>query len=187
MPNILVVLGSARPGRVADHVLKYVEADFASRDDMTMTVADLKDLNLPFFDGNAAPMSEQLEITNENVKKWAKMVADADGVLFLMPEYNHTMTALQKNAIDWLYAEWNDKPVSVIAYGWSGGSLAYATAKEVLGNVKANLLTTPAQLAFMKQLNPDGTILDEATTHEAIATTIDELALACEKVPVAVA
>ena len=178
MSNILVVLGSIRPNRVADKMLEHINADLQAREDVSVSIADLKELAMPFFDGDTSPMSGELVVTDENVKQWAKMVGDADGVVLVMPEYNHSMTAVQKNAIDWLYAEWNDKPIAAISYGWTGGSLALATAKEVLSNVQANLLPTPAQLAFMKQINIDGTAIDQVAVDTAIHTALDELVAA---------
>lgn len=175
MSNILVVTGSARKGRVADSVLVLVKGELENRKDTTVTVADLKGIDLPFFDSENIPASPDFAPTDVRVLAWTKLVDEADGVILLMPEYNHSMSALQKNAIDWIYTEWNDKPVSIVGYGWSGGSLALITAQAVLGNVKANLLPTSAHLRFMKQLNVDGSIIDDETIAEHITPTIDEL------------
>lgn len=173
--NILVVTGSIRKGRVADTILEHVKNEVTKHDDLALTVADLKDLDLPFFDSEDVPMSPAFKPTNEKVLAWTKLVGDTDGVILLTPEYNHSLSAVQKNAIDWIYTEWVDKPVSAIGYGWSGGSLALGVLKEVLGNVKAKQLPTVSSLRFMKDINPDGTILDTDTVDAAIKATIDEL------------
>lgn len=175
MSNILVVLGSARPGRVADKVLDYIKSDVEKRDDVTITVADLKEINLPFFDNEQAPASPDYVITDPQVAAWSEMVKAADSVLFITPEYNHTLSAIQKNALDSLGADWNEKPVTAVAYGWSGGSLAVLTLREVLENLKADAKHGIAQLGFMKDLNPDGTLLDEANVTLQIKTAIDEI------------
>ena len=175
MPKILVVIGSARKGRIADHVLRYIQSDIESRNDVTAVVADLAELNMPFYDNEQSAMSPDRVQTNEQVANWSTLVAESDGVLFITPEYNHTLSAIQKNALDWLFFEWNDKPVSAVAYGWSGGSLAIATLREVLTNVKADIMQDMAQLGFMKDLNPDGTLLDEANVKAQIASAVDEL------------
>lgn len=175
MSNILVVIGSARTGRVADKVLGYVKKDIEGRDDVTVTVADLAELNLPFYSNEHPAMSPDHVQTDENVAAWSKLVSDADSVLFITPEYNHALSAIQKNALDWLFTEWNDKPTTAVAYGWTGGSLAVAALREVLTNVKADIKTEMAQLGFMKDLNPDGSILDEASVSAQIATAIDEV------------
>lgn len=175
MSNILVVIGSARKGRVADKVLDYIKTDLDNREGVTYTVADLKEINMPFFDNELSPNNEAYTITDPQVKQWSELVQAADSVLFITPEYNHTLSAIQKNAIDSLGIDWNEKPVSAVAYGWSGGSLAVGTFREAIGNVKADVKQTIAQLGFMKDLNPDGTLLDEANVRSQIAATIDEL------------
>ncbi|MEP6710526.1 MAG: NAD(P)H-dependent oxidoreductase [Candidatus Saccharibacteria bacterium] len=175
MSNILVVTGSARKGRIADTILEHVQSELKAHAKLNVTVADLKEINLPFFDGEHVPMSPDFKPTNENVLAWTKLVDEADGVILVMPEYNHSMTAIQKNALDWIYKEWNGKPLSIIGYGWSGASLAHVTAKEVLSNLKTKTLPTSAHLHFMKQINTDGSIIDEAGVSEAIKLTVDEL------------
>jgi NAD(P)H-dependent FMN reductase len=175
MSNLLVVIGSARTGRVADKVLEYIKTDVESRTDVTLTVADLKEVNLPFFDNEFAPASPEYVITDPQVAAWSEMVQAADSVLFITPEYNHTLSAIQKNALDSLGADWLNKPVSAVSYGWSGGSLAVLTLREVLENLKADAKHGMAQLGFMKDLNPDGSLLDEASVAAQIKLAVDEL------------
>lgn len=177
MANILVVVSSARTGRAADNVLESVKKNFEGRSDASITTADLKEINLPFFDEADVPASEAFNPQNENVKSWTQSIADADGVLFLTPEYNHSLNAIQKNAIDWVYKEWTDKPVSIVGYGWSGGSKAIKTAKQVFDDsmIKTELLPTPALLSFMKEITVDGKSIDEEVVQLAITATVDEL------------
>jgi len=175
MSNILVVIGSARKGRVADKVLEYIKADIAKRDGVEITVADLKELNLPFFENEMPPLAPGFTIDDPLVLAWSEMVQAADSVLFITPEYNHTLSAIQKNALDSLGPDWADKPVSAVAYGWSGGSLAVLTLREVLENLKADAKHSMAQLGFMKDLNPDGSLLDEANVSLQISAAIDEI------------
>ena len=174
MSKLLVVIGSARPGRVADKVLEYVQTEVSKRADVELTVADLKEIALPFFDSELIPASEAYAPTDEKAVAWGKLVADADQVLFITPEYNHTLSAIQKNAIDWLYKEWENKPVSTTAYGWAGGARAIVTFDDVMDNVKANV-RTHAKLAFMKDLNPDGTLLDANEVSDKINAQLDVL------------
>jgi NAD(P)H-dependent FMN reductase len=185
MSNLLVVIGSARVGRVADKVLSYINSDLEAREDVDVTVVDLAELNLPFYNNELPAMSPDHVQTNENVAVWSKFVSEADSVLFITPEYNHNLSAIQKNALDWLFTEWNDKPVTAVGYGWSGGSLAIAALREVLTNVKADVQKDMAQLGFMKDLNPDGTILDKENVTSQIAAAIDEV-IVLDAVPVGV-
>lgn len=175
MTNLLLVIGSARTGRVADKVLSYVQEDIAARENVSATVADLKELKLPFFDAETVPGNPDYAPTNEAARAWSALVKEADGVVFITPEYNHDLSAIQKNAIDTLFADWNDKPATAVAYGWSGGSLAVKALREVLSVVKTDTKESVAQLAFMKDINPDGSLLDEASVRAQIAATLDEI------------
>lgn len=172
--NILIVLGSARQGRIADKVLAEVKKQFEGRD-VTTTVADLKELDLPLFDDANIPMMPGFAPDNERVKRWAQLVSNADSVLLVMPEYNHSLSAIMKNSLDWLFAEWNDKPVAIVGYGWTGASRAQEAAKPVLANLKAIQLPTTTGLRFMKEIAPDGSILDQETVDAQIKATINEL------------
>lgn len=174
MTNVLLVIGSARKGRVADSVHQLLAEEIRKREDITTSVADLKELDIPFFDSQLSPSQEGYAITNENVKKWQELVTAADAVLFLTSENNHSMTAIQKNAIDWFYKEWNDKPVSATGYGWSGGSLAIENFDRVMGNLKADV-RTHSLLTFMKDLAPDGSVIDPASVATQINTQLDAL------------
>ncbi|MES2630384.1 MAG: NAD(P)H-dependent oxidoreductase [Patescibacteria group bacterium] len=175
MSKILIIVSSARPGRVADKVLGYVQEELAKHDGIQTTVADLAELNLPFFNNENSPLSPDYVITDPQVKVWSELVQANDSVIFLTPEYNHTLNAIQKNALDSLGADWDGKTVTAVAYGWSGGSLAVATLREVLENLKADHKHNISQLAFMKDINPDGSALDAANIATQIAATIDEI------------
>ncbi len=175
MTKILLVVGSARKNRVANVITGYVQSEIAKRDGLEAEVADLAEVNLPFFDSEVIPADPTFDPSvNPHAAVWQKLVNDTDVIIFITPEYNHTLSAIQKNAIDWLYKEWEGKNVSATAYGWSGGSQALATFNTVLENVKATI-HTPAQLAFMKEINPDGTAINEEEISKRINAQLDDL------------
>ena len=176
MATILIVTGSVRPQSVNSKVVPLIKekVEQAGRD---VVVADLGVLDLPFFNDAHAPSQEELAPTDERVLEWTDMVRKADGVVFVMPEYNHTMSPVQLNAIDWIFKEWAEKPVALIGYGWrSGAGQAHATAREALAvNLKAKVGDEQAYMFFMKDLNPDGSVLDKAAVDGKIGAAIDEL------------
>jgi NAD(P)H-dependent FMN reductase len=177
MSNVLVVIGSARKGRVADKILEHIQKDIQTRKNITAVVADLKEINMPFFDNENSPASPDYAPTNQGVLAWQKMVAESDSVVFITPEYNHSLTGIQKNALDSIYAEWNNKPTAVVAYGWSGGSQSVTALSDILPHIKAVFNPkTAAKLVFMKDINVDGTILDESSVSAQIKTAIDSVA-----------
>lgn len=172
----LVVTGSARPNSVNEKVVPLVVAELEAQGS-AVKIANLKEMNLPFFDDPLAPTSPDFAATNEAAIAWTKLVDEADGVVLVTPEYNHTLSPLQLNAIDWIGKEWNDKPIGLVGYGWgSGAGQAHATAREALAvNLKAKVGDVQTNLFFMKDLNPDGTIADEAAVKAKIAATVSEL------------
>lgn len=176
MTNILVVTGSVRPNsvneKVVPEVVKVVEAQGAEA-----KIANLGEINLPFFDAPMPPSSPEFDPTNEAAKQWTTMVDQADGVVFVTPEYNHTMSPIQLNAIDWIGNEWKEKPVALVGYGWnSGASQAHDTAREALAvNLGARVGETQTNLFFMKDLNPDGTVADTEAVQSKIGASVREL------------
>lgn len=176
MPNIVVVTGSVRPNSVNEKIVPLVVQELENQGAM-VTVADLKELNMPFFDALLPPTAPDFKAPHESTQAWTRMVDEADGVLFVTPEYNHTMAPVQLNAIDWIGKEWEDKPVGLVGYGWRSGALqAHATAREALAvNLKAKVGDTQTNLYFTKELNPDGSVADQEAVQKGIAATVAEL------------
>jgi len=176
MANILVVTGSVRPNSVNQKVVPLV-ASALEAEGANYTIADLKELDLPFFDDPNSPTSPDFAPADERVQKWTKLVVEADGVLLVTPEYNHNLSPVQLNAIDWIGKEWTAKPVALVGYGWtSGAGQAHAAAREALAvNLKAEVLDTQTNLFFMKDINPDGSVVDEASVTNKIKATVKEL------------
>lgn len=176
MPYVLVVTGSVRPNSVNEKVVPLVVAELEAQN-AEVKIADLKELNLPFYDAPWSPTSPDFVPTHDSVKAWTKLVDEAAGVVLVTPEYNHTLTPVQSNAIDWIGKEWEGKPVSLIGYGWqSGAHQSHAAAREALAAVlhaKVNDIQT--NLFLGKDLNPDGTVADEESVKRRIAATITEL------------
>ncbi len=176
MAHILVVTGSVRPGSVNEKVVPIVvEALRAKGADVS--IADVKEMNLPFFDDPLSPTNPDFAPTHESVKAWTRQVDEADGVLLVTPEYNHTMSPVQLNAIDWIGKEWAEKPVALIGYGWtSGAAQSHATARESLAvNLKAKVGDIQTNLFLGKHLSPEGEILDADAVAAKMNATIDEL------------
>lgn len=176
MSNILVVTGSVRPQSVNEKVVPLVVTEL-EKQGASVTVADLKELELPFFDAPVSPTSPDFAPENESVQRWTRLVAEADGVAFVTPEYNHTLSPVQLNAIDWIGKEWDGKRVALIGYGWtSGASQAHAAAREALAvNLKAQVGDDQANLFFMKDLTPEGVVIEGSAALAKISTAVTEL------------
>lgn len=167
--NITILTGSMRPNSVGDRLLPIVRKELEASG-ATVEVADVKELNLPFVDSAITPAAESFEITHDSVQAWQKMVRRSDSLVLLVPEYNNQPSAVQKNAIDWLYADWKDKPVGVVSYGWGGGQLAAELIHKLMVKVGANPLEKTAALFFGKDITPEGDIVDEQSVRSQVAT-----------------
>jgi len=140
MTRIGIILGSTRPGRNGEQVAKWVYDIASRRTDAEFELVDLRDYPLPHLDEPLPPSMGQYQ--NEHTKAWADKIASFDGFVMVTPEYNHSTSGVLKNAIDYLYAEWNNKAVGFVSYGAVGG----ARAAEHLRLVAAEL-----QMADVRQ------------------------------------
>lgn len=176
MANILVVTGSVRPGSVNQEVVPLVVSEVEAQGSKA-TVADLGQLNMPFIDSELIPSMPDFTPPHESVKAWTDMVASADGVVFVTPEYNHNLSPVQLNAIDWIYKEWRGKPVALVGYGMrSGATQAHEVAREALAsNLKADVGVMQANIFLGRELGLDGSILDEKAVNGKISASISEL------------
>lgn len=122
MLKIAIIIGSTRPGRNAEAVAKWVHGLAEQRGDATYELVDIADYNLPIYDEPVPPSMGPP--SKEHTKKWAAKIAEFDGYVFVSPEYNHATSGALKNAIDFLYSEWNNKAAGFVSYGSLGGARA---------------------------------------------------------------
>lgn len=142
--RIAVVLSSTRPERVGPAVARWVMEQLEDRDDADYELIDLADQGLPLLD-EPQPASSQA-YTKDHTKAWSAKVGGYDGFIFVFPEYNRGIPAALKNALDFLYAEWNDKSAGIVCYGSSGGLRAAEQLKSVLGELQ--IATVRAQVSI---------------------------------------
>jgi len=132
--KIHIILGSTRPGRFSEKPGKWILGELQKKEGIEAELIDLRDWTLPFFNESKSPSSMKgepysLEIANE----WAKKVGEADGFIIVTPEYNHGYPAVLKNALDYVYDQWNNKPVGFVSYGGvSGGTRSVQQLRQVV-------------------------------------------------------
>ena len=138
-PRIAVILSSTRPTRFADIPAQWILKKAQERDDMTAELVDLRDFPMPFF---AEVASNAWAPTQDPVaQKWQRKVAEFDGYIFVVAEYNRSVTAALKNALRQAYVEWAKKPAGAVAYGSMGG----ANALGHLQNIAVELQMVPTR------------------------------------------
>jgi NAD(P)H-dependent FMN reductase len=119
MVKIGIVVGSSRPGRKADAVARWVLGIARDNGGAEYEIIDIRDLSLPLLDEEIPPSLGQY--SHDHTKQWALRVAEFDGYIFVTPEYNHSVPGALKNAIDFVYGEWNNKAAGFVSYGSAGG------------------------------------------------------------------
>jgi NAD(P)H-dependent FMN reductase len=134
MVKIGIVMGSTRPGRNGEAVAKWVYEHAKKRNDADYELVDLKDFDLPLLDEPVPPAMH--EYSKPHTKKWAAKIASFDGFVFVTAEYNHGVPAALKNAIDFLYAEWNNKAAGFVSYGSALGVRAVEALRLSMGEVQ---------------------------------------------------
>src|SRR5258706_554788 len=123
MTVISVIVGSTREGRFGEKPAQWILQHLMKRDGSDRRLLDLRHYPLPFFDQAATPATPgRPPYKNEVVKKWTAAIAQADGFVVVTPEYNYGPAAVLKNAIDWVYPEWNRKAVGFVSYGSAMGA-----------------------------------------------------------------
>jgi len=130
MLNVAVIIGSTRPGRKAEAVARWVYEIAAKRSDASFEVVDIASFNLPLLDEPRPPSMGQY--SRPHTKAWAAKIATFDAFVFVTPEYNHSTSGVLKNAIDFLFREWNDKVAGFVGYGGMSGVRAVEQLRLVM-------------------------------------------------------
>jgi NAD(P)H-dependent FMN reductase len=134
MIRIGIILGSTRPNRNGEQVARWVYDNASLRSDAEFELVDLRDYPLPHLDEPLPPSMGQYQ--NDHTRQWAEKIASFDGFVIVTPEYNHSTSGVLKNAIDYLFAEWNNKAVGFVSYGAVGGARAAEHLRLVAGELQ---------------------------------------------------
>jgi NAD(P)H-dependent FMN reductase len=138
MTVISVIVGSTREGRFSEKPAKWIFQHLKKRQGVDARLLDLRDFPMPFFDQPATPATPgRAPYQNEVVQRWTAAIAQSDGFIFVTPEYNYGTSAVLKNAIDWVYPEWNRKAAGFVSYGTAMGARAVQQLRETLIELQA--------------------------------------------------
>lgn len=129
MLNVGLIVGSTRPNRFADRPLQWIVNAAQSRRDLRLTVLDLREFELPFFNEPVPPSFTGGIYTDPKAQAWCKSVGGCDAFITIVPEYNHGPSAVLKNALDSAFLEWQRKPIAFVGYGGVGAARAIETLR----------------------------------------------------------
>ena len=174
-PRLALIIGSTRPQRFADKPADWLLEQAAEREDFTLDRLDLRDFDLPFF----AEASSNLRAPTLDPKAlaWQDAIRPYDGYVFVVAEYNHSITAALKNALDQAYVEWVHKPFSALGYGGTGG----ARAIEHLRAISIELQMVPSKFSAhiggsdLFKIHPFGGNLPIDDIADAIKPSVDAM------------
>src|SRR5512145_1875939 len=133
MLKVAIILGSTRPGRNGEAVAHWVYEIAQKRSDAKFELLDVRDFNLPLLDEPVPPSMGQY--SKPHTKAWAAKIEQFDAFVFVTAEYNHGIPAALKNAIDFLFKEWNHKAAGFVSYGSAGGARAVEQLRLVMAEI----------------------------------------------------
>lgn len=177
--DIKLIMGSIREERVGSDIADWVKQRAGDLEMLEIEILDLKRFDIPFLDEPLPPAASPSE--KPEVREWSSRIENADGFIFLTPEYNAGYPGVLKNAIDYLYHEWQNKPGVIISYGKAdGGRTANAHLHDVLDRIGVNLVETSPKLHLTSDILDDGGNITDpgsglAPYAEDVRTALQEL------------
>jgi NAD(P)H-dependent FMN reductase len=173
MTRIGIILGSTRPNRNGEQVAKWVYETASLRSDAEYELVDLRDYPLPHLDEPLPPSMGQYQ--NDHTKEWSGKIASFDGFVIVTPEYNHSTSGVLKNAIDYLYAEWNNKAVGFVSYGAVGGARAAEQLRLISGELQMADVRQQVALSLLTDFENYSVFKPSAYHVAALNTLLDQV------------
>jgi NAD(P)H-dependent FMN reductase len=159
--NIGIILGSTREGRVSPQVGAWVKRIADERKDANYEIIDIKEFKLPLL-GESNDYS--------NTTAWKKKLATLDGFIFVVAEYNHSITGALKNALDSARDEWNNKAAGIVSYGSIGGARAAEHLRTILGELQVADVRSQVLLSLFTDF--DNGVFKPQTLHLSNLNTL---------------
>jgi NAD(P)H-dependent FMN reductase len=169
MVKIAIIIGSTRPGRKADTVATWVHGIAKKRSEAEFEIVDIKDFNLPLLDEPAPPSIGQY--AKPHTKAWAAKIDGFDAFVFVTPEYSHGPSAALKNALDFVYKEWNNKAAGFVSYGAMGGARSVEQLRLNLAELQVATVRAQVMLSLFTDFE-NYTTFKPAPMHEQYVNTM---------------
>ncbi len=173
MIKIAIIVGSTRPGRKAEAVARWVHGIATKRSDVEFEVVDIKDFNLPLLD---EPMPPAMGTYSQpHTKAWSAKIAAFDGYVFVTPEYNHSTSGALKNALDFLFREWNNKSAGFVGYGSAGGTRAVEQLRLVMGELMVADVRAQVALSLFTDFENFSTFKPAPMHEKSVNAMLDQV------------
>jgi NAD(P)H-dependent FMN reductase len=173
MLKIAIILGSTRPGRNGAAVANWVYEVAKQRGDAEYELVDIADYDLPLLDEPVPPSMGQY--TKQHTKVWSAKIASFDGYVFVTPEYNHATSGALKNAIDFLFAEWNNKAAGFVGYGGAGGARAVENLRLILSELSVAHVRAQVGLSLITDFENYSVFKPAAYQEASVTAMLDQV------------
>ena len=173
MLKVAILLGSTRPNRVGAIVADWVNEIAGKRTDAEFELVDLAEVGLPFLDEALPPAVGQY--ANQHTRDWAAKVASFDAFVIITPEYNHSLPAGLKNALDFVYAEWTNKVAGFVSYGASGGVRAVEHLRLIMAELQVATVRAQLMLDSYDDFENFYSFKPTAAHEETLSTVFDQV------------
>ncbi|MCT1411701.1 NAD(P)H-dependent oxidoreductase [Corynebacterium sanguinis] len=172
--TIGIILGSTRHGRVGEAVAHWVDEAAQAREGFDYALIDLIDFRLPLFDAETVPMAANKSYDSAEVTRWSEAIDACEAFIFVTPEYNHSVPAALKNAVDSLGSEWSGKPVAFVGYGAVGGVRAVEHWRQITANFEMPNVRNQVAVSIMTEF-PEGRFTPAPYQADALTAVFDDL------------
>lgn len=173
MLKVAVIIGSTRPGRIGEAVAHWVQEIAQKRSDAEFELVDIKDYHLPLLDEPVPP--SQGQYSQPHTKIWAAKIATFDAFVFVTPEYNHGISGALKNAIDFLYREWNNKAAGFVGYGSAGGARSVEQLRLVMAELQIADVRNQVMLSLFTDFENFSVFKPHPRHEAAVNAMLDQL------------
>lgn len=173
MLKVAIILGSTRPGRNGEAVAKWVHELATKKGGAEYELVDIKDFNLPLLDEPVSPSMGQY--SKPHTKAWAAKIDAFDAFVFVTPEYNHGTSGALKNAIDFLYKEWNNKAAAFVSYGSAGGARAVEQLRLVMAELQIADVRAQVMLSLFDDFESFSVFKPNPRHEKSVGNMLDQL------------
>lgn len=173
MLKIGIIVGSTRPGRNTIQVAEWVYALAQKRTDAVYELVDIADYNLPLLDEPVPPAYGQY--SKEHTQKWASKIASFDGFVFVTPEYNHSFSGALKNAIDFIYGEWNNKAAGFVSFGSASGARAVEQLRTIMAEIQVADVRAQVLLSLFTDFENFSVFKPDERHEDSVSTMLSQV------------
>ncbi len=173
MIRLGIIIGSTRPGRKGEPVARWVYDIARQRNDINVELVDIQSFALPLLDEPVPPSMGQYSKTH--TKAWAEKINSFDAFVFVTPEYNHSTSGALKNALDYLYKEWNNKAAGFVGYGSAGGARAVEHLRLIMAELQVADVRNQVMLSLYTDFENFSTFKPAAHHESSINNMIDQV------------